>query len=170
MIELHELIIDDCFEKVEKNPRIRHTVRGIILNDANEIALIHIKGVDQFGYRDHYELPGGGIEEDEDEYRALQREMHEEIGYLIDDIKPIGTISNEYNLLKRIDCQHFYYAKAKTFVGQELIDYEKDIFTEIVFVLVDNIVDFYTNHPAEGIGKNIQYRDLIAIKKCFNIQ
>ena len=84
---LHELIKDLYFEKINLNPRLRHTVRGIMVNDKNEVALIHIKGIDRFGYRDHYELPGGGIEENESEEKALVREMREEIGYLIADIK-----------------------------------------------------------------------------------
>lgn len=166
---LHELIKDLYFEKTNLNPRLRHTVRGIMVNDKNEVALIHIKGTDRFGYRDHYELPGGGIECSETEEKALVREMREEIGYLIADIKPIGMISNEYNLLERIDCQHYYLARLTQYVGQDLIDYEKDIFTEVVFIPVAKLVEFYENHPTEGIGKNIQKRDLIALKHCFNL-
>ena len=78
-------------------------------------------------------------------------------------------ISNEYNLLERIDCQHYYLARLTQYVGQDLIDYEKDIFTEVVFVPVNTLVEFYENHPTEGIGKNIQKRDLIALKYCFNL-
>lgn len=166
---LHDLIKDIYFEKTQPNPRVRHTVRGIMVNDKNEVALIHIKGIDRFGYRDHYELPGGGIEEGENEEAALRREMREEIGYLIDDIKEVGLISNEYNLLERIDCQHFYCAKLKAYIGQDLIDYEKELFTEVVFVPVANLISFYATHLVEGIGKNIQYRDLVALKECFNL-
>ena len=36
---------------------------------------------------------------------------------------------NEYNLLKRIDNQNYYLAKATNYIGQDLVDYEKDIFS-----------------------------------------
>ena len=81
MEEIHPILIDNIYKKTEKNPRIMHAVRGIIINDNNEVALVHIKGNDVFGKRDHFELPGGGIEKGEDEIKALKREIAEEIGF-----------------------------------------------------------------------------------------
>ena len=130
---LAPMIIDNIYPKDFDEYKNRDAVRGFIYNDLNQVALIHIKGHDDFGDRDHYEFPGGGIEKGEDEIEALKREIKEEIGYEIDDIRPIGIISNQYNLLKRIDTQHFYLAHATNFVGQHLLDYEKSLFKEIIF-------------------------------------
>ena len=166
---IHELIKDEYFEKEVLEPKVRQTVRGIVVDENNCVALIHIKGLDRFGYRDHYELPGGGIEEGEDPIEAMKREMHEEIGYEISDITYIGSISNEYNVLRRIDNQNFYFAKAQKFVGQDLVDYEKDLFTEVVFVPVCEFKEFYASHPVEGIGSMIHKMDLFALSYCFKL-
>lgn len=158
---LGPMIIDDIYPKNFKEYKNRDAVRGFIYNDLNQVALIHIKGVDEFGDRDHFEFPGGGIENGEDEIEALKREIKEEIGYEIDNIRPIGLISNQYNLLKRIDHQHFYLAHATKFVGQNLLDYEKNIFKEIVFFDIDKLIEMYNSFNVENVGRIIHKRDLI---------
>ena len=57
------LVKDEYYESKGGEKPVRNTVRGIVLNDKNEVGFIHIDFDDPlFGYRDHYELPGGGIE------------------------------------------------------------------------------------------------------------
>ena len=169
MEEIHPILIDNIYKKTEKNPRIRHAVRGIIINDNNEVALVHIKGDDVFGKRDHFELPGGGIEKGEDEIKALKREIAEEIGFEIKDIKEVGIIANEYNVLKRIDVQHFYLAKTSKFIGQSLLDYEKGLFNEVIFYPLDKVLAMYKKMTVENVGILIHNRDSIAIKKAIEI-
>ena len=72
----------------------RIIARGIILNENNEVALIYIKGKDIFGERDYYETPGGGVNDGEDLYEGVLREV-EEMSY--EDIAkvlkcPVGTV------------------------------------------------------------------------------
>ncbi|UKI49431.1 MAG: complex I NDUFA12 subunit family protein [Clostridium sp.] len=48
-----------------KNAGYTHTrliARGFVLNKENKICLLHIIGEDEFGNRDYYESPGGGVE------------------------------------------------------------------------------------------------------------
>ena len=66
-------IKDTIYPKTTINKK-RNVVRGIIKTIDNKIILMHIKTNDIFGKRDHYELPGGGIEENEDYENALIRE------------------------------------------------------------------------------------------------
>lgn len=166
---LMDTIVDDIYPVLTDNEFRRHAVRGIILNENNEVFLIHIKGKDQFGERDHYELPGGGIEENENDIDALRREISEEIGYEITDIKEVGYIEIEYHLLKRIDCQHYYLAYATKKHEKHLLDYEKQLFKDVKLVNINEIEKFYQDNKAITIGNKIHMRDLCAIREAIKL-
>lgn len=163
---LAEKIIDDFYPKPNVEFKKRNCVRGVIFNDKEEIALLYINGTDMFGKRDHFELPGGGIEENENFYEALQREIDEELGYSIKNIEFLGIIENEYNLLKRSDKQHFFMADIDKKTEQHLLDYEKELFGNIVFIHKDKIIEMYENYNPKNVGIEIHKRDLIAIKEA----
>ena len=65
-----------------ENPLIRVSVYGVILNEKNEVLVVEVRG--------KHHLPGGGIDEGEDEQEALVREVREESGYEILDLQLIG--------------------------------------------------------------------------------
>ncbi len=54
----------------------------MILNESNQILVVDVRG--------KYHLPGGGIDESEEEKEALIRETLEETGYEISDFQFIG--------------------------------------------------------------------------------
>jgi 8-oxo-dGTP diphosphatase len=64
------------------NPINRLSVYGVILNESKQILVANVNG--------KYHLPGGGIDAGEDDIQALKREILEETGYEITDIKLIG--------------------------------------------------------------------------------
>ena len=161
--------IKDTIYPASLSYKKRNAVRGIILTNNNEIVLMHINTQDIFGKRDHYELPGGGIKQNEDGISALKREIKEETGFIIDNISEVGIIDIQYNPLNRIDIQHYYKAQVIDKVLPSLTNYEKDVFENIVFVPIENITNFYNTFKTEGVGKLIHTRDLIAIKKALNI-
>ena len=161
-------IKDTIYPKTTINKK-RNVVRGIIKTIDNKIILMHIKTNDIFGKRDHYELPGGGIEENEDYENALIREIKEETGHTINNIKEVGIIDIEYNPLNRIDVQHFFIADSISVGKTNFTEEEKDVFVDIVYVSIDEIVSFYNSHSTSGVGDMIHKRDLIAIKKALNI-
>ena len=113
------IINDFIYPKSEIN-RIRKTVRVILVNEKKEIGLIHILGKDKFGDRNHYETLGGGVNDNEDLITSLIREVKEEAGYTIKNIKPLGKISIEYFILNRIDEGNFFYAEIKEYIGNSL--------------------------------------------------
>lgn len=164
MKKLSEPILDDIYPKSDIN-RTRKTAKGVILDENDNILLLHIKGEDMFGKRDHYELPGGGIESNENPVEALGREIQEELGYTIKDIEPIGIVSIEYNLLNRIDEGYFFSAKTNKFCGTSLLDYEKELFSDIIRVNIADIISFYDSLHPILVGKMIHKRDLIVIKE-----
>ena len=93
-------------EKISKLP-IRKKVRGIIFKNKNTLICIEEDG---YGIKHLLKLPGGSVEKNESNIKAIKREILEETGYEIDDIKCLGFIENirkEYFL-------HMTYYVAKT--------------------------------------------------------
>lgn len=162
-------IEDRYYPKITKESRRRETVRGIIFNDNNEICLLHIVGEDTFGKRDHYELPGGGVENSESHEETFKREMKEELGFDVSMDKYVGTIEIEYHLLSRWDIGNFYTGHIVGYGTPHLEEYEKALFKEVVFVKADEIEGFYNSHKAQMVGDMIHERDLLAIKTALSI-
>lgn len=66
---------------------IREAARCVIFDTDGNVALVH------FSRHDFYKIPGGGIDEGEEVLDALKRECLEEAGVNIEDIIPIGTVT-----------------------------------------------------------------------------
>lgn len=74
------------------NKQPRKTARAIVINEDGKYAVLYAKK------HNLYSLPGGGIEEDEDEVSALIREIDEETGCTCDEIQQLGIVSeNRYH-------------------------------------------------------------------------
>lgn len=83
------LIMDEKNYAPDLEEIYRVAVRGIIFIDGK---LLMIE--DSFG---EVKLPGGGIDDGEDDYKALAREVKEETGYdvILDTIVPFGEIEEK---------------------------------------------------------------------------
>ena len=92
-------ISDDDFgfahQKQLKGNKTRFNVRCILQNNNGEICIVKSE---KYGYM---QIPGGGINDEETIIDALHREVQEETGFLIVDVKPI-----DYVLEKREDIQN----------------------------------------------------------------
>lgn len=157
-------IINDFIYPKSEIKRVRKTVRAILVNDKKEIGLIHILGKDKFGDRDHYETLGGGVNDNEDLITSLIREIKEEAGYTIKNIKPIGKINIEYFILNRIDEGNFFYAEIDEYIGNSLEDYEKEIFDKVEWFSLSEIEKLYKKEVF-NVGKMIHKRDYFMINK-----
>lgn len=71
------------------NPTICYGVRGIVVNEEGEIAIFNKH------FKNEYKLPGGGIEKDENIIDAFKREIMEETGCEISNIKKLGITIEE---------------------------------------------------------------------------
>jgi ADP-ribose pyrophosphatase YjhB (NUDIX family) len=77
-------------EKINKLP-IQKKVRGLIYKNKNTLVCIE---EDVGGTKNLLKLPGGSVEKNESNLKAIKREILEETGYEIDNIKCIGFIEN----------------------------------------------------------------------------
>lgn len=77
-------------EKIKKLP-IRKKVRGLIFKNKNTLICIEENG---YGVKHLLKLPGGTVEKNESNIKAIKREILEETGYEINSPKVIGFIEN----------------------------------------------------------------------------
>ncbi|MBI2409691.1 NUDIX domain-containing protein [Candidatus Kaiserbacteria bacterium] len=73
----------------------RRAARAVVLDPEGKVALLHATN------KSYHKLPGGGIEEGEDIETALGRELLEEIGCSVKNVRELGAIEeyrNEYEM------------------------------------------------------------------------
>jgi ADP-ribose pyrophosphatase YjhB (NUDIX family) len=72
----------------------RKAARAIVFDSKNNVALLHAMN------KSYHKLPGGGIEDGENIQTALRRELLEEIGCRIKNIRELGIIEEYRNDFK----------------------------------------------------------------------
>lgn len=142
---------------------IRETVRGLVFK-GDQVALIHIKCVDGFGERDHFEIPGGGIERGENQIEALHRELEEELGFKVEVKEKIGMIIDRWNLLERINVHHFYICEFMEFGEPNLTEYEQEVIIGNEWHTVDEWLEIL-NVPLKGVNELIHRRERIIFEE-----
>lgn len=80
----------------------RTSARGIIFDEENNIALLHVT---QKGY---YKLPGGGIDEGESLEEGFKRECQEEAGVEIATEQEIGIITEIIPRFEQVNTSHVF--------------------------------------------------------------
>lgn len=148
---------------------IRHTVRVFLKTQNNKYIFMKIKGADDFGERNHLESVGGGVEDNESLNEAILREVREETGYVVSNIKSIGTIIDRYYLIGRETHSHFFVGNVDTTNRKQTYwtDLEKFLFDEMVELSEDEVITAL-NNPQTKIGKLIYRRDLLAFMKMLD--
>ena len=142
----------------------REIVRGIILNEKDEVCLEYIYDDDGFGHRDYYETPGGGIDKGEDHKEALNRECEEEIGYHIEVLQDLGLVIDNYNLIKRRNHNYYYLARITEKCPMHRLAEEDRRIKKIIFVNIDEAISLYENMQDELVGKIVKNRELPILK------
>ena len=81
----------------KKNYFNRRSIYVLLFDDENKIASIKYRR--EVGHI--YPLPGGGVNEEEGWREGLMREVKEEVGCIIKDIKPVGSFASYDNSTMR---------------------------------------------------------------------
>lgn len=87
--------------------KYRHGARAILFNSAGQVAVVFER------HYNHYKLPGGNLEQNESSLSAVRREMLEEVGAKIDQIKYLGYVESRLMRLRETCIQEYYYARIK---------------------------------------------------------
>ena len=143
---------------------IRIVVRAVVVNDKNEIALLHVVTDDKFGHRDCYELPGGGKKKNETLHQGVLREIKEETGFEGKIIKFLAKVDDFYNLIHRNNHNYYYLVKAKKFTGLDREEYETKVIQELLFVDIDAAIKLVSEVDDDGVGHLVKQRELPILK------
>ena len=156
-------IEDNLFDKTIIDNE-RYTVRVIIKNKDNLFGYIYINGEDMFGYRDHIESSGGGIEEGETDEDAVKREVLGELGCTCKIVAFIGQIVHDFNLLKRRTYANYYYVEViDENLETNLTSLEKTLFKGIIWKSLVDIKNIL-NKETSKVGMLVHKRELRAIE------
>ena len=142
----------------------RIIVRAVVLNEKNEMILLHLVTIDKFGHRDCYETPGGGKKKNETFHEGVLREVREETGYECEIITYLGKVIDFYNLIHRENHNYYYLLKIKMFVGDNREEYEKEIMKDMRFVSIDNAIQLMSNVQDDGVGYIVAQREIPILK------
>lgn len=155
--------VDDQFE-IQNITHTRKIVRAILFNSKNEIALIKIKGDDIFGHRDYYETPGGGVNKNETRLNALRRELLEEVGVEIKNIKFIARVIDYYNLINRRNDNYYYLCEVSEYKEKHLEEYEKTIMEKVEWINITEAYHLFNSVKNTPIANLVKQRELPIIE------
>lgn len=158
----NNLTTDDLSSTVNK-------VRAIIIDDNNNIILTK--------YSDIYMLPGGKIDNGEDEYRALLRELKEEVGIDInkDFISPLLIIENylkdyperKTNILTNRRTKTTYFVIEYNYnidvLNRNLTESEKSENFDVFKINLDNVLELLINHKSTNLRNDYFKNELIQV-------
>lgn len=90
----------------------RTGARAILFDESGRVALVY-----EHSY-DHYKLPGGCVEVGEDVEQALRREVKEEVGARVKNLRYLGVVRSYLSRYNE-DCnQHYYTAEVDDELGE----------------------------------------------------
>lgn len=144
----------------------RSIARAILLNEKNEVCLLKVYGDDDFGHRDYYETPGGGINPSEDYFNAVIREINEETGINAEVIAEIGLVDDYYNAIYRHNLNYYYLLRVISYGEPHLEEDEKKIITSSIFVTIDEAINLYEKMTDTKIARLVKNRELPVLLKA----
>ncbi|MEJ8303413.1 NUDIX domain-containing protein [Saccharibacillus sacchari] len=144
----------------EDHYALRQAARAVLLDGNGRMVLMH---VEQDGY---HKLPGGGIEQGEDVFSALRREMLEETGA---QIEVTGTIGMTAEYIAAYKLKQFSYAYSAVLVGSpgesQFTEEEQAGGFEAIWVQPEEALRLMENdQPKSYSGHFIRCRDLAILR------
>lgn len=152
-------IKDKDYPEDESELENRETARAVLFDDNGLVPLL-------FASRYNYhKLPGGGLEEGEDKFTALARELKEEVGCTAEIIAEIGQViefRSKWDLKQYSSC---YLAKVLSKGQHDFTDKELEEGFEIIWVKFAEAISLIENDASENYeGGFVQKRDLAILK------
>jgi len=101
---IKDVDIGSTFSEPEKYKE-RKAARAIVFDSEGKVALVYSEK------NQYYKLPGGGVEEGEDFETAVRRELIEEIGCTVTNIKELGIVEEYRNKVALYQISYCYTAE-----------------------------------------------------------
>jgi len=143
----------------------RKTTRAIIVDENGNYAVLYAKK------HDLYSLPGGGIEEGEDEISALKREIDEETGCTCDVIQQLGIVS-ENRFHQDFTTESYYFIVHTKTKNHELhlTEAEKDDGISLLWCSLEEAIHLIKDVEHEtNQRKFLQARDVAAMMEYIRL-
>lgn len=149
------LTIKDSPLTKEKTPTKRSAARAVLLDKEGLIPLLFVSKLN------YHKLPGGGIEQGEDKFKALAREVYEETGceaQVCGEVGEIVEFRSEWNLLQISYC---YWGKITKKGTPKFTEEERQEGFQLLWVGLPEAISLIKNdNPDDYEGKFIVERDL----------
>lgn len=141
----------------KKEPR--RTARAIMINEEGLYAVLYAK---KFNL---YSLPGGGIEDGEDEVSTLIREMDEETGCTCDTIEQLGVVSENRGHQDYTTLSYYFVVHTKTKKYElHLTELEEENGTILKWCSLEELIHLIRDVEHEtNQRKFLQARDMVAL-------
>jgi len=139
----------------------RRATRAVVFDKERKIALLHVSK------KYFHKLPGGGIEGEETVEEGLRREVSEEIGCEIENIREIGTVEEFRGKFALHQISHCFVADLAGEKGAAHLELDEieDGFGTVWMDLARAITTLEGEVPVEDYeGKFVQKRDLAILK------
>ena len=152
-----DIVGDNYFGKWDKT---RTACRGIILR-GNRLLLSYETRTGQ------WMLPGGGLEDNEDERECCVREVAEETGFLIRPTECVLEIDEYYEDFKWVNRYFFGEVTGETAV--QLTEREKEVGMEPRWLPLDEIIRIFSAHASyadtDEMRRGMYLREYTALRK-----
>lgn len=148
----------------------RETARGVVCDEKGRIALNLVKRNDIFGEEEYYELPGGGIKGNEAPMDALKREIEEELGFKVDDIKEVGVVDSSYNLIGQKNRNYYFLCNISS--PAKKVHYESKgdlLIAKTVFVTLLEGLELLKGQLDGKLGKVVARREIPVLERCLGL-
>ncbi|MFA5954756.1 MAG: NUDIX domain-containing protein [Patescibacteria group bacterium] len=158
-----DLMIDSLVPTVFEE---RKAARAVVFDESNNVALLNVTA------KHFHKLPGGGIEQGEDIEMALRREVLEEIGCAIENIRDLGIIEEYRNREALYQASYCFVADLVHEKGiPQLEDGEKADGFEPEWMSLEEAIETLQNELSveDYEGKFIVLRDLTFLKEVSQV-
>ena len=148
----------------------RSIARAICIDEDGAFYFVRINRDDHFGKATLIETSGGGIEEGEDPYTAIGRELKEELGAETEVICKIGTVSDYYNLVHRQNLNHYFLCRIISFGETNMTQQEiEDFHMSTLKMTYEEAVSEYEKCKETPLGRLIANRELPILERAKEI-
>lgn len=163
-----ELLDDQWPDRGSDHDRL--IARAIAVDSEGCYWFVRVQRNDEFGNCTLIETSGGGVEEGEEPYIAVIRELREELGAEAEVICPIGVVSDYYNLIRRHNINRYYLCRIRSFTDPSRTRDEIDQFhLSNLRMTYEDAVREYERCSVSRLGKLIAARELPVLMKANEI-